>query len=227
MTEMKYRTRMIEATAKETESLLKQKTNAELMHLKEPLDKLSKLGVDLTENVGDSNPDDLPDSADLKFVENQMLLHAVNTEEIGLFEVTFKKTKAHHSITEGKGIKEAIVGVEAQFVLSTRNAQGSVCHGNHDSIKLEITNDQGQNYATEVGIQDNKDGTYNISYSVLEVGKYSAVVKLNGEHVLGSPFALDVKSQELKAVPPLGRPGLQLKNRSIYIVATKNSNLKV
>lgn len=146
----------------------------------------------------------------MKFVENQKLLHVINSEDIGLFVVAFKKTQAHHSIAEGKGIHEAVVGVEAQFLLSTRNTQGNLCHGNLDIITVDITNDQGQDCAEEVRIQDNKDGTYEISYLVWEVDEYSVVVKLNGEHVPGSPFALDVKSQLKVRLPPLGSPGLPI-----------------
>ena len=191
----------IEASAKTTESLLKRSSDADLANF-----CLDQLADDEAENPDDSCPSDLPD---LTFVENQRLLHVINSEDIGLFVVAFKKTEARHSIAKGKGIHEAVVGVEAQFILSTRNAQGRLCHGNLDIITVDITNNQGQDCAEEVRIQDNKDGTYEIYYLVWQVDEYSVAVKLNGEHIPGSPFALYVKGSQLKVrLPPLGSSGL-------------------
>ena len=203
MTEIGGKARMIEASAEETRSLLERSTDAEVVHLNTTLDQLK---VGKAEDLEDYNLTAIPD---FKFVENQKLLDVVNTSEIGLFVVKYKKTEAHRSSVKGKGIQEAIAGVEAQFVVSTGNSE-SLYHGILDSVTVEITNDHDHDCATEVRIWDNKDGTYKISYLVQKVGKYNAFVKLNGENVPGSPFALYVKSQEIKGMLPLGSPDLQL-----------------
>lgn len=59
---------------------------------------------------------------------------------------------------------EAIVELEAQFVLTTKTT-----------------------------VQDNKDGSYKISYFSKEAAKCEVSVKVNGEHIPGSPFAVQVK----------------------------------
>ena len=202
MTEIEKSAIKIETSAKTAETFLKRSNDAELVNF-----CLDRLEDGEAENPDDICPSDLPD---LKFVENQKLLHVINSEEIGLFVVAFKKTEAHHSIARGKGIHEAVVGVEAHFILSTRNAQGSLRHGNLDIVTVDVTNDQRQDCAEEVRIHDNKDGTYEISYLVWQVDEYSVVVKLNGEHVPGSPFALDVKSPLEVRLPPLGSAGLAI-----------------
>ena len=68
------------------------------------------------------------------------------------------------SNAEGKGINEVIVGLEAQFVLTTRSAEGEQCYEARDFVTVEIRNQQGQDCATKARVQDNKDGSYKFSY---------------------------------------------------------------
>ena len=60
---------------------------------------------------------------------------------------------------------------------------------------------------TEVQIEDCKDGTYSFSYFVSEAGKLNASVKVNGDHVRGSPFGVQVKDREYKPVLSFGQQG--------------------
>ena len=103
-------------------------------------------GVDQTEST-DSDPEGL--LVRLTFVENQKLLNIVSTEGIGSLEI-LHQTKANQCIAEGQGLEEGIAGGEAQFVLTTRNAQGRQCYCKHDRITVEISDEQGREYATEV-----------------------------------------------------------------------------
>ena len=41
-------------------------------------------------------------------------------------------------------------------------------------------------------VQDNKDGSYKIKYFAKETGQCNVSVKVNGKHVHGSPFAVQV-----------------------------------
>ena len=86
--------------------------------------------MDQTEPI-DGDPEGL--LVRFPFVQNQQLLNAVNTEEIGSLEL-LHQTKASQCIAEGKGLEEGTVGSEAQFVLTTRNAQGKQCCNQHDSV---------------------------------------------------------------------------------------------
>ena len=99
----------------------------------------------------------------LTFVENQKLLNLVKTAAIGSLQ-NLHRTKAGHCIAEGKGLEKGTVGVQAQFVLMTRDAQGRQCYYKHDCVTVEIRGEQGRECATEVRINDNKDGSYKISY---------------------------------------------------------------
>ena len=154
-------------------------------------------GVDQTKPIG-GDPEGL--LVRLTFAENQKILNTVNTEEIGSLEI-LQQTKASQCIAKGKGLEEGTVRGEAQFVMTTRNAQGRQCYNKHDRVTVEIRDEQGRECATEVRINDNKDGSYKVSYSPKDQGRYKVAVKVNGGHVLGSPFT--VKGQPFQVRPAL------------------------
>ena len=60
---------------------------------------------------------------------------------------------------------------------------------------------------TELRIDDNKDGIYNISYFPRVQGTIKLLVKVNGEHIHGSPFAVIVKPFQVKPVLCIGKKG--------------------
>ena len=70
------------------------------------------------------------------FMKNQTLLDHVSAEQIGcLQKSTYPKTRVRTSqIAEGKGISEATVGLEAQIVVTTRNAQGEQCYEEFETV---------------------------------------------------------------------------------------------
>ena len=149
------------------------------------------------------DPNDLPK---LVFVPNPEMLKTVNTEEVGTLK-TLQQTEASQSVAEGNGIEEATVAVEAQFVLTTRNAEGRQCYNKHDRVTVEIKDEQGRKCASEARINDNNDGGYKISYSPKDQGKYKVTVKVNGKHIHDSPFSIEVKSFQLSPVLSFGTKG--------------------
>ena len=193
---------VIKSSLEKADKLLTRNTNAEIVQLKKSLDTIFE-GVDQTEPT-DRDPEGLP--ARLVFVENQKMLNAVITEEIGTLQMP-QQTKASQSIAEGKGLEEGIVNREAQFILTTRNAEGRQCYNRRDHVTVKIWDEQGRECATEVRINDNKDGLYQISYSPRDEGRYKVIVKVNGEHACNSPFTVQVKPFQFKPVLSFGKYG--------------------
>ena len=184
-----------ESEIEDTETLLKRSTSAQLMQPNELMDKILK------EEKNQENRSDRDDCPFQKFdfVENHKLFDLVSAEQIGSLE-----TKAQQSRADGKGIREAIVGLEAQLVVTTRNKKCQSSYDNNDYVTLEISNRQGDNCAAEVQVQDNKDGSYKIKYFAKETGTCSASVKVNGEHIRGSPFEVQVKPRQFRPVLSFG-----------------------
>ena len=196
---------VIKSSLEKADKLLTRNTNAEIVQLKKLLGTIFE-GVDQTEPT-DRDPEGLP--ARLVFVGNQKMLDTVSIEEIGTLQMP-QQTKASQSVAEGKGLEEGIVNCEAQFVLTTRNAEGRQCYNERDNVTVEICDEQGRECATEVRINDNKDGLYQISYSPRDPGRYKVTVKINGEHVRGSSFNVQVKPFLFTPVLSFGKEGFSI-----------------
>ena len=189
-----------ESEIEDTETLLKRSTSAQLMQPNELLDKI------LTEQnyqEDRSDRDDCP-FQEFDFVKNHKLFDLVSAEQIGSLKDYLTQTRAQKSSAEGKKINEATVGLEAQLVVRTRNRECQQCYDNNDCVTLEVRNRQDENCATEVQVQDNKDGSYKIKYFAKETGTCSASVKVNGEHIRGSPFEVQVKPRQFRPVLSFG-----------------------
>ena len=148
-TEIDRKITVIKSSLEKADKLLTRNTNAEIVQLKKSFDTIFE-GVDQTEPT-DRDPKGFP--ARLLFVENQKMLDTVSTEEIGTL-LMLQQTKASYSIAEGKGLEDVIVNCEAQFFLTTKNAEGGQCYNERDNVTVEIRNGQGRECATEVRIND-------------------------------------------------------------------------
>ena len=186
-----------ESEIEDGETLLKRSTSAQLLQPNELLDKILK-----EENYREDRDRDDGFFQELYFVQNHKLFDLIRAEQIGSLKE--RQTRAQQSRADGKGISEAIVGLEAQLVVTTRNKKCQPCYDKNDCVTLEISNRQGDNCAAEVQIQDNKDGTYKIKYFAKETGTCSASVKVNGEHIRGSPFEVQVKPRQFRPVLSFG-----------------------
>ena len=143
--------------------------------------------------------------ADFGFVRNQRLFDHAWTDRIGFVKVL--PTSPTESSASGEGISEPTVGLETNMMLTTRNAKGEQCYEKRDYVTVEIKNQDGHDCATEARVQDNKDGSYKISYFAKETGKYGVSVKVNGEHIRNSPFAAEVKPRQFRPVLSFGKDG--------------------
>ena len=201
-TEIESQITVIKSSLEKADKLLTRNTNAEIVQLMKSLDTIYE-EVDQTEPT-DRDPEGLP--ARLVFVENQKMLGTMSTEEIGTLQI-LEQTKASQSVAEGRGLEYVIVNCEAQFVLTTRNAEGRQCYNERDNVTVDITDERERERATEVRINDNKDGLYHISYSPRDQGRYKVTIKVNGEHVRGSPCIVQVKSFQFRPVLSFGKKG--------------------
>ena len=195
--EFEEQARRHESEIENTETLLKRSTSAQLIKPNELMDKILK-----EENYHDDSDRDDDFFQEFYFVENHKLFDLVSVEQIGSLKE--RQTRAQQSRADGKGISEAIVGLEAQLAVTTRNKKCQQCYDNNDCVALEIGNGQGENCVAEVQVQDNKDGSYKFKYFAKETGTCSASVKVNGEHIRGSPFEVQVRPRQFRPVLSFG-----------------------
>ena len=188
-----------ELALEKAEKLLTQSTDAEVVQLKKPLQNILErvVQVEPVERVPES-------LYDLLFVENSKILETINSGGIGLLKFP---TDAKKSVAEGKGLSEGTAGHEAQFHLTTRNAAAEKCYKKNDNVTVDLRDERGQKCITTFFVNDNKDGTYKIRFSPIFAGKCNMSVKVNEQHIRGSPFCVVIKSCNVKPVLSFGKQG--------------------
>ena len=200
-TEIQQKITLIESSLEKADKLLTRSINAEVVQLKKSLAAILE-EVDQAKYVS-RDPEYLPT---VVFVENQMIENIIKSEEIGFLEICIPPT-AIESIAEGKGLREATVGREVQFDLTTRNANNKQCYDKRDNVTVEMRDEHGRGCVTKVQIDDNKDVIYNITYSPRVQGSCKLSIKVNGKHVRDSPFTVLVKPFHVKPVLSFGKQG--------------------
>ncbi|XP_015779062.1 PREDICTED: E3 ubiquitin-protein ligase TRIM71-like isoform X1 [Acropora digitifera] len=175
------------------DKMLKRSTNAQIMQPNEFLDRLFREESEQEDTV------DLDDRIviDFDFKRNEELFNDVHGKQLGFLKI---QTISKESTVEGKGMSHGTVGLLAEIVVITRNIMGEQVYHQNNRVTLEIRNHDGQDCSTKPQIHDNKDGSYKISYFAKETGTCQASVKVNGQHVRGSPFKTEFKPRLFKPV---------------------------
>ena len=202
--EVKRRVERLETAVEKAETILKRCTNAEITQIDKSLNTVLPEEVS---DVGKQAASDLEGLRQFRFKENKTLLDSLNSDGIGSFQTYVTNTCADRSSAKGKGINEAIVGLESNFLLTTRNAEGEQCYNERASVTVEIKNQQGHDCATEVRLKDEKDGSYKVRYFLKDTGKCQVSVKINEEHIRGSPFPVKPKLRQFRHVLSFGQRG--------------------
>ena len=180
--------------------ILKRSTSAQIMQPNEFLDEIFREEGEQEESV------DLDGECVIDFVfeSNEELFNDVHARELGFLK---RKTNPKESTVEGKGISEGTVGLKAEIVVKTRDILGEQVYDQNNHVTMEIRNHEGHDCSTKPQIHDNKDGSYTISYFAKESGTCEASVKVNEQHVRGSPFKTEFKPRLFKSVLFFGKQG--------------------
>ena len=215
--EVQRQVKLLETAVEKTETLLKRCTNAEITQLDKSLNTVLPEEVSYVGKQAAADPEGL---RQFRFKENKTLLDSLNSDGIGTFQTFVTNTCAHQSTAEGEGISEASVGLESNFLLTTRNAEGEQCYNESDCVTVEIKNQRDHECATEVRLKDKKDGSYKVRYFLKDTGKCQVSVKVNEEHIRGSPFPVKPKPRQFRHVLSFGQLGSSVAMRcSPYGVA--------
>ena len=217
--EVKRRVKLLETAVEKAETILKRCTNAEITQIDK---SLSTVLPEEVSDVGKQAASDLEGLHQFLFKENKTLLDSLNSDGIGSVVTLVTNTYAHQSTAEGKGLSEAIVGLESNFLLTTRNAEGEQCYNERDSVTVEIKNQEGHDCATEVRLKDEKDGSYKVRYFLKDTGKCQVSVKINEKHIRGSPFPVKPKPRQFRHVLSFGQQGSSVGMLSLPCGVTVN-----
>ena len=185
---------------KQAENLLQRGASAEIVHSRKQIE------VNLQQLVTEKPEIQVKGYKKVVFKENPLPNNNLTNDGIGRVGTT--DTDRVQSTAEGEGLAETTAGLEAQFVVTTKNSKGDVCYSPLDQVAVEITPQGGQEPAENFRIEDKKNGSYQVRYLVADPGERDVRVTVNGEDVRGGPFPpIRVKPRELKTLMSFGSEG--------------------
>ncbi|XP_056139770.1 tripartite motif-containing protein 3-like isoform X2 [Lampris incognitus] len=95
---------------------------------------------------------------------------------------------AHTSVATGEGLRHALVGQHTTVTVTTKDKDGELVKTGNATLRAEIISADGG--CTEAEVVDNKNGTYEVGYTLRLEGEFSFSLLLYEQPVRGSPFRL-------------------------------------
>ena len=105
---------------------------------------------------------------EIKIYKPRHVTYLVNKETINAVrrlvpgQVVASHTDPSQSVAEGKGLKEAELGAETNFTITTRDSEGNQFYNEEDQVTVKSCSSTGEN--EEKDIEDCKDGSYTVHY---------------------------------------------------------------
>ncbi|KAM9801095.1 tripartite motif-containing protein 3-like isoform 1-T1 [Neosynchiropus ocellatus] len=94
----------------------------------------------------------------------------------------------HTSVATGEGLRHALVGQHTTITVTTKDKDGELVKTGNAALRAEIVSADGT--STEAEVVDNKNGTYEVGYTIRSEGEFSFSLLLYEQPVRGSPFRL-------------------------------------
>ena len=114
-------------------------------------------------------------------------------------------TDHFQSVAEGKGLKEAEVGNEAEFLITTKDSNQKQCYDKDDQIVVKVVTPSGEKLNNQV--THRKDGEYRVTYTADYVDTHDVVIEANGQPLTGSPWSLHVSPHHYRPLFSFGSRG--------------------
>ena len=121
--------------------------------------------------------------------------------KLGFIQLTEKPAKAATSTVEGLD-QTFQAGVEAEFTLCPKTAEGEICNQADLKEQVELLIKPTKD-VTNKSVEEKGDGNLKLKFTPIVPGPYSVEVKINGEKLSTSPFTLAVKQRQLVVVGEL------------------------
>ncbi|XP_069496590.1 tripartite motif-containing protein 3 isoform X1 [Ambystoma mexicanum] len=134
--------------------------------------------------------------------ENDQLDYIVETDGVrksiqNLGVLITTNAIAHQTVATGEGLRHAIVGQQTSVTITTKDKSGELVKTGNAIIHAEISAPDGSFVEGEV--VDNKNGTYELVYTLKHEGEFGLSIHLYDQPIRGSPF-------RVKAVKPSDIP---------------------
>ncbi|KAM6932489.1 tripartite motif-containing protein 3-like isoform 2-T3 [Lycodopsis pacificus] len=97
-------------------------------------------------------------------------------------------TVGHTSVATGEGLRHALVGQHTTVTVTTKDKDGELVKTGNAALRAEIISADA--VCTEAEVADNKNGTYEVGYTIRSEGEFTFSLLLYEQPVRGSPFRL-------------------------------------
>ena len=196
---------------------LRRGSQGEVMKLKKTVTKQIK---EVTDNF---KPDILPpcEQANVKFLPSPEVFQAC--QKIG--QVLVPDVCPEKCQATGKGVEVAMVGEKTTVALQVVDHKGEACTSGGGTVACELVSEI-TSEKTECSVKKTGDGQYEISYQPASRGRHQLHIKVEGDHIKGSPFPVTVNlpvqklGTPIKTISRVNRPwGVAVNQRGEIIVA--------
>ncbi|XP_012814662.1 tripartite motif-containing protein 2 isoform X3 [Xenopus tropicalis] len=127
--------------------------------------------------------------------ENDQLDFIVETEGLkksihNLGTILTTNAVASETVATGEGLRQSVIGQPMSVTITTKDKDGELCKTGSAYISAELFTPDGS--VTDGEVVDNKNGTYEFSYTIPTEGDFTLSLRLYDQHIKGSPFKLKV-----------------------------------
>ena len=163
---------------------LKRGSQGEVMKMKKGVSRQIK---EITDSI---KPYQLPpcEVPNMRFSPSPELAH--NCRQFGTIRTS--NASPEKSYATGKGLEVAVQGEKATAIVHVCDEEGRVCPEPVESLTCELTSDTNRD-KMKGSVKKRKDGQFEMSYQASSRGRHQLHIKVEGEHIKGSPFSVTVK----------------------------------
>ncbi|XP_054722216.1 tripartite motif-containing protein 2-like isoform X2 [Uloborus diversus] len=101
--------------------------------------------------------------------------------------VTTTSAVAHQCTAAGEGLKLCGVNKQTLVVITAKDRRGDIVRNAGNVFEAELTSSE-LSFSNKPKIVDQKNGSYDMHYTVPKEGTYQLSIKFLGQHIYGSPF---------------------------------------
>ena len=139
----------------------------------------------------------------VRYKTNEENIQSVRRAFLG--EVVVTTTDHLRSVAEGKGLSEAEVRRDANFVITTKDSEGNQCYNESEEIVVKVKSPSKE--ILENKIEDHRDGENSVTYTPDRAGLHDVLIEVNGQSLSSSPWCVHVTPHQYKVVASFGSHG--------------------
>uniref|UniRef100_A0A8C4Q5G6 RING-type E3 ubiquitin transferase n=1 Tax=Eptatretus burgeri TaxID=7764 RepID=A0A8C4Q5G6_EPTBU len=120
---------------------------------------------------------------------------------------------ACQTVATGDALRQAVVGQPVSVTVTTKDKDGVLVRSGNAALSAEISTPEGS--VVDGDVVDNRNGTYELTYTLPRDGEFSFALRLYDQHIRGSPFRLrGLKPSDLSPGPGGAADGVRRRGKS-------------